>query len=204
MLTRTALKDLCDCCTRLGLWFISDEIYHGLDYGEPAQTALAHSRAAIVINSFSKYFSMTGWRIGWMIVPPGLLRTVERLAQNLYISAPTLSQHAAIAAFDAIDEMESIKAVYARNRELLLEELPRAGFTEFLPADGAFYLYADVRHLTNDSTAFAQRMLRETGVAATPGVDFDVARGNRFLRFSYAGRTDDMSEAARRLRVWLK
>ncbi len=204
MLTGPALKDLCDACERLGLWFISDEIYHGLDYGEPAQTALAHSRNAIVINSFSKYFSMTGWRIGWMIVPPGLLRTVERLAQNLYISAPTLSQHAAIAAFDARDELETIKAGYARNRELLLEELPKAGFTEILPPDGAFYLYADVGRLTNDSTAFAQRMLKETGVAATPGVDFDAARGNRFLRFSYAGRTEEMAEAAKRLRAWLK
>ena len=136
MLTSTALVDLCAACEHLGLWFVSDEIYHGLDYGERAQTALAHSPNAIVINSFSKYFSMTGWRIGWMVVPPGLVRTVERLAQNLYISPPTLSQHAAIAAFDAIEELEAYKAVYAANRELLMEELPRAGFTEILPRTG--------------------------------------------------------------------
>ncbi|MDH3580295.1 MAG: pyridoxal phosphate-dependent aminotransferase [Hyphomicrobiales bacterium] len=204
MLSDDALQALCESCEKLGLWFISDEIYHGLDYTEPAQTALAHSDTAIVINSFSKYFSMTGWRIGWMVVPPGLLRTVERLAQNLYISAPTLSQHAAIAAFDAHDELEAYKAVYARNREILLEELPKAGIAEILPADGAFYLYADVHALTNDSAAFARAMLDEAGVAATPGIDFDTARGNRFIRFSYAGRTREMEEAASRLRSWLK
>ncbi len=203
MLTGPALADLCAACDRLGLWFVSDEIYHGLDYTEPAQTALAHLDTAIVINSFSKYFSMTGWRIGWMVVPEGLLRAVERIAQNLYISPPTLSQHAAIAAFDAGEDLEALKAVYARNRDLLLEALPKAGFTEILPADGAFYLYADVGRLTNDSVEFASRMLTEAGVAATPGVDFDPDRGSRYLRFSYAGRTDDMAEAARRLRNWL-
>ncbi len=204
MLTGGALAALCEACEKRGLWFVSDEIYHGLDYTEPAQTALAHSDTAIVINSFSKYFSMTGWRVGWMVVPQGLLRTIERLAQNLYISAPTLSQYAAIAAFDARDELEATKAVYARNRELLLEELPKAGFTEILPADGAFYLYADVHRLTNDSAAFAKAMLNEAGVAATPGVDFDAERGNRFIRFSYAGGTEEMAEAATRLRSWLK
>jgi aspartate/methionine/tyrosine aminotransferase len=204
MLTGSALADLCAACERLGLWFVSDEIYHGLDYAEPAQTALAHSDNAIVINSFSKYYSMTGWRIGWLVVPPGLVRAVERLTQNLYISPPTLSQHAAIAAFDAGEELEAIKAVYAANRALLLEELPRAGFTQILPPDGAFYLYADVRHLTNDSAAFARAMLNEAGVAATPGTDFDAARGNAYLRFSYAGKAEEMAEAARRLRAWLK
>lgn len=204
MLTGDALAELCAACERLGLWFISDEIYHGLDYTEQAQTALAHSDTAIVINSFSKYFSMTGWRIGWMVVPPGLVRTIERLAQNLYISPPTLSQHAAAAAFDALEELEGYKAVYARNRALLLEELPKAGFTQILPPDGAFYLYADVRHLTNDSADFARRMLQEAGVAATPGIDFDTGRGNTYLRFSYAGREADMAEAAKRLRTWLK
>ncbi|MCG8561152.1 MAG: aminotransferase class I/II-fold pyridoxal phosphate-dependent enzyme [Hyphomicrobiales bacterium] len=204
MLVGDALADLVAACQTRDLWFISDEIYHGLDYTEPAQTALAFSDAAIVINSFSKYFSMTGWRIGWMVVPDGLVRTVERLAQNLYISPPTLSQRAAIAAFDARDDLEAIKAVYAANRELLLEALPKAGLTEILPADGAFYLYADVTRFTNDSAAFAQRMLNETGVAATPGVDFDADRGSRYIRFSYAGRTEDMAEATRRLTGWLK
>jgi len=204
MLTGSALAELCAACDRMGLWFVSDEIYHGLDYTEPAQTALAHSDAAIVINSFSKYFSMTGWRIGWMVVPQGLVRTVERLAQNLYISPPTLSQHAAIAAFDATEELEALKAVYARNRDLLLEELPKAGFTQIVPADGAFYLYADVRHLTNDSAEFAARMLKEASVAATPGIDFDPGRGSHFMRFSYAGTTPDMAEAAKRLQAWLR
>jgi len=204
MLTGSAMANLCATCERLGLWFVSDEIYHGLDYTEPAQTALAHSNTAIVINSFSKYFSMTGWRIGWMVVPAGLLRTVERLAQNLYISPPTLSQHAAISAFDSYEELEALKRGYARNRDLLLEELPRAGFSEIVPADGAFYLYADVRHLTNDSGEFAARMLNEAGVAATPGMDFDPGRGSQFMRFSYAGKTDEMAEAARRLRTWLR
>lgn len=204
MLLGGALATLAAACERLGLWFVSDEIYHGLDYVEPAQTALAHSPSAIVINSFSKYYSMTGWRIGWMVVPPALVRPIERLAQNLYISPPTLSQHAAIAAFDARDALEAIKAVYARNRELLLEALPKAGITDILPADGAFYLYADVRQLTNDSADFAQRMLQEIGIAATPGVDFDAGRGAHFIRFCYSGRTDDMAEAAKRLRAWLR
>ncbi|MGI9383681.1 MAG: pyridoxal phosphate-dependent aminotransferase [Methyloligellaceae bacterium] len=203
MLVGDALGDLVAACEARGLWFISDEIYHGLDYTEPAKTALAFSDAVIVINSFSKYFSMTGWRIGWMVVPDGLVRTIERLAQNLYISPPTLSQHAAIAAFDARDDLEAIKAVYAENRDLLLEALPKAGLTEILPADGAFYLYADVTRFTNDSAAFARRMLNDIGVAVTPGIDFDAERGNRYIRFSYAGRTEEMAEAARRLRSWL-
>ena len=203
MLLGPALGDLAAACERLRLWFVSDEIYHGLDYTQPAQTALAHSPNAIVINSFSKYYSMTGWRIGWMVVPRDLVRPIERLAQNLYISPPTLSQYAATAAFDAGEELEAIKSTYARNRDLLLEALPRAGLTEIVPADGAFYLYADVRHLTNDSAALARRMLKETGVAITPGVDFDPGRGAHFVRFCYAGGTREMIEAARRLHAWL-
>ena len=204
MLIEDGLERIARACEDLGLWFLSDEIYHGLDYTEPAKTALAYSPSAIVINSFSKYFSMTGWRIGWMVVPEALVRPMERLAQNLYICAPAISQYAAIAAFDAYDELEANKAVYSANRELLLEELPKAGFTDILPADGAFYLYADVRQLTNDSAAFAKRILEETGVATTPGIDFDTGRGNHFLRFCYAGTTERMHEAARRLQSWSK
>ena len=204
MLVGDALGSLVAECESLGLWFISDEIYHGLDFAEPAQTALAHSDAAIVVNSFSKYYSMTGWRIGWMVVPSDLVRTIERLAQNLYISPPTLSQHAAIAAFESLEELEGIKSVYTENRKLLLEALPVAGLGEFLPADGAFYLYSDVRHYTNDSVEFAHRMLSEAGVAVTPGVDFDAHNGAHYVRFSYAGETKQMAEAVRRISRWLK
>lgn len=196
------LKELAETCARENLWFISDEIYHGLVYGTPAETALVHNDDAIVINSFSKYFSMTGWRIGWMVVPERLVRPIERLAQNLYISPPAVAQVAALGAFDGLDELEANRAVYSANRDLLLNELPKAGFTSIVPADGAFYLYADITNLGGDSLAFAKRMLTETGVAATPGVDFDAARGQNFLRFSYSGSTPDMTDAANRLKAW--
>jgi len=198
------LADLAQACERQKLWLVSDEIYHGLEYDAPAETALQHSEAAIVVNSFSKYFSMTGWRIGWLVVPEALTRTIERLAQNLYISPPAISQVAALGAFDGLDELEEIKSRYARNRAMLLEELPRAGFRSILPADGAFYLYADISRYTGDSAAFAKTMLRETGVAATPGIDFDPDRGNSYLRLCYAGAEHDMREAARRIAAWLK
>jgi aspartate/methionine/tyrosine aminotransferase len=202
MLEGERLEALVKAAERLGLWYISDEIYHGLTYDRPAQTALAYSDAAIVINSFSKYFSMTGWRVGWVIVPHGLVRTVERLAQNLYISPPAVAQVAALGAFDGIEELEANRQVYAANRALLLERLPQVGFDTILPADGAFYLYVDVSRFTDDSLSFAKAMLEETGIAATPGVDFDEAHGRRFIRFSYSGSTADMEEAARRLSTW--
>lgn len=203
MLDRVSLQALADYCSARGIRLISDEIYHGISYGTEAVTAAAIDPHAIVINSFSKYFSMTGWRLGWMIVPEDLLRPVECLAQNLFISPPTLSQHAAVAVFDCHDELRANVARYAANRELLLRELPRAGFDRLAPPDGAFYLYADIAHLTNDSLGFCQRMLAETGIATTPGVDFDPRRGNTQLRFSYAGATDDMAAAAEKLRRWL-
>jgi len=202
MLTSERLGELAAACDARGIRFISDEIYHGLSYERRADTALAHSSEAIVINSFSKYFSMTGWRIGWMVVPERLVRTIERLTQNLYISAPAIAQVAAMGAFDAMDELEANKRVYAENRALLLEELPKAGFKAFAPPDGAFYLYCDVGDMANDALAFAKAMLEETGVAATPGVDFDAKRGHRYIRFCYAGTTADMAEAARRLKAW--
>jgi aspartate/methionine/tyrosine aminotransferase len=189
-------------CAARGVWFISDEIYHGLTYGTPSPTALNFCDEAIVINSFSKYFSMTGWRVGWMIVPERLVRPIERLAQNLYISPPAIAQVAALAAFDATDELEANKRVYQANREVLLAGLPGAGFTSIVPADGAFYLYANVSHMTDDSLMFARRMLDETGVAATPGVDFDAERGRQYVRFSYARSTADMMEAVERLTAW--
>jgi aspartate/methionine/tyrosine aminotransferase len=202
MLPLGDLKALVDWCHRHGVRFVSDEIYHGITYGGPAATALQFGDEMIVINSFSKYYSMTGWRLGWMVVPPDLLRAIEVLAQNLFISPPTLPQLAAQAAFDARDELDANVARYRVNRDLLLAELPQAGFTRFAPADGAFYLYADVAHLTNDSEEFCRRMLAEAGVAATPGIDFDRDRGRAWMRFSFAGTTADIAEAARRLRAW--
>jgi aspartate/methionine/tyrosine aminotransferase len=203
MIGREALRDLCETCRRLGLWLVSDEIYHGLTYAEPAATALAFDDDAVVINSFSKYYCMTGWRIGWIVVPERIVRPLERLAQNLYISPPYLSQVAALAAFDAAAELEAVKAGYARNRALLLEELPKLGLSDMHPVDGAFYIYADVARFTNDSPAFCTRLLEETGVAATPGVDFDPVEGAHHLRLSFAGSEADCREAVRRLKGWL-
>jgi aspartate/methionine/tyrosine aminotransferase len=202
MLEPGRLAEIAEVCKRNKLWFVSDEIYHGLTYGMAEQTALAHSDEAVVINSFSKYFSMTGWRVGWLVVPDALVRPIERLAQNLYISPPTVAQVAAIGAFDGIDELEANRRVYAENRGLLLEALPKAGLERILPADGAFYLYVDVGAFTSDSVAFTREMLADIGVAATPGVDFDAERGRRYVRFCYAGTTADMADAARRLAGW--
>ena len=202
MLEPARLEEIVAACRRARLWFISDEIYHGLTYSLPAKTALEFSDDVIVVNSFSKYFSMTGWRIGWMIVPEGLVRTFERLAQNLYISAPAIAQAAALAAFEATDELEANREVYRANHDLLLAELPRLGLGDIVPADGAFYLYIDVGHLTSDSLEFAKAMLAETGIAATPGVDFDEARGRRYLRLSYSGTTADVESALERLGRW--
>jgi aspartate/methionine/tyrosine aminotransferase len=204
MLEPERLAALVGVCRRAGIPFVSDEIYHGLTWGMPAETALKHSDDVVVINSFSKYFSMTGWRVGWMVVPSSLVRAVERLAQNLYISPPAVSQVAALGAFDAREDLETNKRVYAANRDLLLAELPKAGIDRIVPADGAFYLYCDVSAFTDDSLAFAREMLEEAGVAATPGVDFDAARGRHFIRFSYAGTRADMAEAARRLQGWAR
>jgi len=205
VLSPAELADLAAWCEAEGVRLVSDEIYHGLSYGDPAATAAGMgARSGIIVNSFSKYYSMTGWRLGWMVVPDDLLRAVECLAQNMFISPPTLSQHAAVAVFDCKDELNANVARYARNREVLLAELPGAGFDRLAPADGAFYLYADVSRYTNDSQAFCKRILAETGIACTPGVDFDPAEGHRSLRFSFAGATTDMIEAARRLAVWRK
>jgi aspartate/methionine/tyrosine aminotransferase len=202
MLEPARLKEIVAACRQAGIWFISDEIYHGLTYSLPAKTALEFSDDVIIINSFSKYFSMTGWRIGWMVVPEGLVRTFERLAQNLYISAPAIAQAAALAAFEATDELEANREVYRANHDLLLAELPGLGLGDIVPADGAFYLYIDIGRFTADSLEFAKAMLAETGIAATPGVDFDAARGRRYLRLSYSGRTADMEKAVERLARW--
>ncbi|HEY1411829.1 MAG TPA: aminotransferase class I/II-fold pyridoxal phosphate-dependent enzyme [Rhodopila sp.] len=189
-------------CDRNGVRLISDEIYHGLNYDSPVASAAQFSDSAIVVNSFSKYFSMTGWRIGWLVLPPDLTRPVECLAQNMFICAPAIAQIAAEAAFDCHDELQANIARYRRSRDHLLTALPAAGFTRLSPAEGAFYLFADISDRTNDSAAFCARMLQEAGVAVSPGVDFDRTRGNRFVRFSYCGPEEDMKQAAERLKEW--
>jgi len=190
-------------CRRLGLWYISDEIYHGLTYDQPATTALAADPDVIVVNSFSKYYCMTGWRVGWLVVPQRLVRTIERLQQNFSISVPYLSQVAGEAAFDATDECEAIKAGYAENRAYLLNALPKIGLGDFLPVDGAFYIYCDIGRYSNDSMTFCRDVLNGAGVAITPGLDFDESRGARTVRLSFAGSLAECEEAVSRLGGWL-
>ena len=202
MLSKEGMAALADYCGKSGIRLISDEIYQGISYGRGFETVLAHADHAVVVNSFSKYFSMTGWRLGWLVLPDDLLRPVECLAQNLFISPPTLSQVAAVAAFDCREELEGNVARYAANRDLLLRELPKAGFGDLAPSDGAFYLYADVGHMTNDSLSFCSRILKETGAAVTPGLDFDEARGHRTMRFSFSGTTEEIAAAAAALNDW--
>ena len=204
MMSEAELKAVCETCDRLGIRFISDEIYHGLTYERPAATALAFSSNVVVVNSFSKYFCMTGWRIGWLVLPENMVRPVERLQQSLSISVPYLSQIGAEAAFDAVEELELVKAGYARNRALLLNELPGMGLGDFHPVDGAFYVYVDISRFTNDSGDFCRRLLHEGGVAATPGLDFDRARGHHTLRLSFAGSESAVREGVARIGRWLK
>jgi aspartate/methionine/tyrosine aminotransferase len=204
MMEAQALAQLIAAAEAEGVRVISDEIYHGLDYAFAAKTAAKLSERVLVINSFSKYFCMTGWRIGWMVVPGSVVRAVERLQGNLAISVPQLSQVAALAAFDGRSEMEAVKHGYEENRRILVEGLPKAGFDRFLPVDGAFYLYADISRFSCDSLDFAKRMLEEAGVAATPGLDFDPVNGHNFLRFCYAGSAAEMHEAVQKIGAWLK
>ncbi len=201
MLHPQELADIAAWCDRAGVRLVSDEIYHGLNYDSPVATASAFPNA-VVVNSFSKYFSMTGWRIGWLVLPDDMVRPVECLAQNLFISAPHVSQVAAEAAFSCHAELQANVARYQRSRDHLAARLPAAGFRLVSPAEGAFYLYADIAERSNDSAALCARMLAEAGVAAAPGVDFDRARGSRFVRFSYCGPESDMIEAAARLARW--
>jgi aspartate/methionine/tyrosine aminotransferase len=204
MMDADALTRLIAVAEAEGIRVISDEIYHGLDYAFGAETAANASERVVVINSFSKYFCMTGWRVGWMVVPDTLVRPIERLQGNLAISVPTLAQIGAEAAFDGREEMEAVKHNYEENRRILTEGLPKTGLDKFLPVDGAFYLYADISRFSDDSLDFAKRMLNEAGVAATPGIDFDPANGRHFLRFCYAGSAAEMREAVQRIGEWLK
>ncbi|MGD9543184.1 MAG: pyridoxal phosphate-dependent aminotransferase [Methylocystis sp.] len=203
MIASDELARICAFCEEADIVFISDEIYHGLEYETRAETALRFSQRALVINSFSKYYAMTGWRLGWLVAPSELMRPIERLQQSLAICAPTLSQRAALAAFDAGDELEENRAAYARNRALLLDRLPKLGLDNFAPPDGAFYVYVDVSRFTNDSIGFCRRLLHEAGVATTPGLDFDPRRGATTLRLSYAGPEADVREGVARLEAWL-
>ena len=203
VLRREELAALTTRAAALGVSVISDEIYHGLDYGAGFHSALEVTDDVVVINSFSKYFSMTGWRIGWMVVPEPMIRTVERIAQNMFICPPHASQVAALAALDCVDEAEANLAVYAANRQMLLERLPQIGFDRIAPPEGAFYIYADVSELTGDSLRFAAEILEKAGVAVTPGLDFDPRRGARTLRFSYAGASADIAEGLDRLAAFM-
>ena len=202
VLARDRLAEVVDWCRAHDAQLISDEIYHGITYGQRAESALALSSAAVVVSSFSKYFSMTGWRLGWITAPPAVMEAVERFQQNLYICAPALSQHAAVAAFDCAEELDGHVARYAHNRQVLLEGLAAAGLTDRAAADGAFYVYADVSHLTDDSRLLCRRWLEVIGVTTGPGIDFDLARGHQFVRFSYSGHADDIAEGCRRLAAW--
>ena len=209
VLSAAALTEIATYCTARGIRLIADEIYHGITYTGPAPSAVGLSPDAIVINSFSKYYSMTGWRVGWMVTPPDLVAAVERLQQNLYICAPHVSQMAALAAMDAHAELDTHLVRYRENREILLDGLAQAGITKVADADGAFYVYADVRHLTTerasgpiDAMGLCLHWLDTIAVACTPGVDFDLQRGDHHVRFSYAGPTAEISEAAGRLTHW--
>tara|TARA_Y100001970_G_scaffold290378_1_gene423923 strand:+ start:2264 stop:3415 length:1152 start_codon:yes stop_codon:yes gene_type:complete len=204
MLDYKSLSDLIHISLENNISFISDEIYHGIEYEKKAVTALEITDDCYVINSFSKYFSMTGWRIGWIIVPENHIRQIESIVQNMFICAPHVSQVAAIAAMDAKDELESNMSVYRENRSLMIEGLAKAGFTEIAPPDGAFYIYADISKFSNNSFKFTRDILDEAGIAITPGFDFDAERGNETIRFSYAGTTDDMKEGLNRLYKFMK
>ena len=191
-------------CRERGIRIISDEIYHGLSFGEPAHSMLEYAADAVIVNSFSKYYSMAGWRLGWIVVPPQLIETARARMGNLFLTPPVLAQRAGLAAFDCTDELEGHVASYRRNRQLLLDALPALGLAQIAPPDGAFYIYADISHLTNDSLGFCQRLLRDTGVATAPGIDFDPVDGHRFIRFSFAVSTDRVEDAIARMVPWFQ
>jgi aspartate/methionine/tyrosine aminotransferase len=190
-------------CRDRSIRLVSDEIYHGIVYGDPVPSALCFDPEALVVNSFSKYFSMAGWRLGWLVVPPDLVEPARARMSNMFLTPPSLAQHAGLAAFDCREELASHIATYARNRALMLEALPKMGLTRIAPPDGAFYIYADIGHLTQDSLAFCTRLLEDTGIATAPGIDFDPVDGNRFIRFSFAVSTAEVEEALARLGAWL-
>jgi aspartate/methionine/tyrosine aminotransferase len=203
MLSTTRLRQLLTFCRRQAIWFISDEIYHGLVYDGEEVCALEFDDNAIIVNSFSKHFCMTGWRVGWTILPEMLVRPVECLAQSFFISTPEVSQYAAVQAFQGLDEMEQVTQGYDANRTYLMRALPELGFTNIAKVSGAFYIYAGIQKFDQDCMAFVDEMLTVAGVAATPGLDFDPDRGHDFVRFSFAGTAADMHDAVTRIGAWL-
>lgn len=196
------LAAIAEVCARKNIVVISDEIYHGLTYGPAAESMLQHVPEALVVNSFSKWFSMAGWRLGWLVVPPALIEPARARIANMFLTPPVLAQHAGLVAFDCGEELEGHHANYARNRELLLAALPRLGLAHIAPPDGAFYIWADIAHMTNDSFAFCRQLLQDTGVATAPGIDFDPVEGHHFIRFSFAVSTREIEDAIERMVVW--
>ncbi|MDC7682041.1 aminotransferase class I/II-fold pyridoxal phosphate-dependent enzyme [Asticcacaulis sp. BYS171W] len=198
------LRAIAEVCRARNIRIVSDEIYHGLSYGEPARSMLEYAPDALIVSSFSKYFSMVGWRLGWLLVPEAHLETARAYVGNLFLTAPSLSQHAGLVALDSRDELEGHVETYRRNRQILLEALPELGLTTIAPPDGAFYVYADIGHLTGDSLQFCKDLLNETGVATAPGIDFDPVEGRHFIRFSFAVSTREIEEAVKRMIPWFK
>lgn len=204
VISASEMAAIADVCRRRGIRVVSDEIYHGLSYVGPARSMLQDMDDALIVNSFSKYFSMAGWRLGWVVVPPDLIDAARARMGNLFLTPPSLAQHAGLIAMDCRDELERHVATYARNRDLLLRALPEMGLREIAPPDGAFYIYADVRHLTGDSLSFCEELLRDTGVATAPGIDFDPVEGHHYIRFSFAVSTDLVAEAISRITPWFQ
>lgn len=198
------LAAIAQVCRERDIRIVSDEIYHGLSYGAPASSMLEHAPDALVVNSFSKYYSMAGWRLGWAVVPPEAIPAARARMGNLFLTPPALAQHAALTAFDCREELDGHVRTYARNRDLLLDALPRFGLRRIAPPDGAFYIYADIGHLTDDSLAFCEALLRDTGVATAPGLDFDPVDGRRFIRFSFAVSSVLIEEAIARMAPWFE
>jgi len=203
IIARAELAAIAQVCQERSIALVSDEIYHGISYTDTAASLLEFAPDALVVNSFSKYFSMAGWRLGWLVVPPHLVEPARARMSNLFLTPPSLAQHAGLAAFDAREELEGHVAAYARNRTIMLERLPRMGLDRIAPPDGAFYIYADIGHLTTDSLGFCRRLLEDTGIASAPGIDFDPIGGGRFVRFSFAVSTAEVKEALDRLEGWL-
>ena len=203
MIDDAELKKICEWCDENGVRLISDEAYHGITYGHKAPTARKYSDNVIVLNTFSKYFAMTGWRMGWTVLPSDMVDRVKKLAESLFVSPPTISQHLAYKVFDHKDELDAYVAHYSKNRDILKEELPKAGITNFTNAEGAFYVYADIHHLSNDSEQFCIKMLEEARVSTTPGIDFDLSRGHRGIRICYADSEESIRESCNRLKNWL-